>query len=40
MQTSTMLSQLARGMLVTIEIFVNTLLISLPLGLLVELGSM
>jgi len=40
MQTSTMLSQLASGMLVSIEIFVLTLLFSLPLGLLVALGRM
>ena len=40
MATSTMLSQLANGMLVSIEIFVLTLVFSLPLGLLVALGRM
>lgn len=40
MATSTMLSQLASGMLVSIEIFVLTLVFSLPLGLLVALGRM
>lgn len=36
----TLISQLAGGMAVTIEIFVMTLIISLPLGLLVSFGRM
>ena len=40
MQVSTMVSQLAGGMLVSIEIFFVTLVFSLPLGLLVAFGRM
>ncbi|MBR6485596.1 MAG: amino acid ABC transporter permease [Lachnospiraceae bacterium] len=40
MQLSVMLSQLAQGMLVSVEIFLLTLLFSLPLGLLVSFGRM
>ncbi len=40
MKFSVMLQQLAGGMLVSIEIFVVTLLVSLPLGLLVCFGRM
>ena len=38
MELSVMLSQLAQGMLVSVEIFLLTLLFSLPLGLLVSFG--
>lgn len=40
MKLSVMLQQLAGGMLVSIEIFVVTLLVSLPLGLIVCFGRM
>ena len=40
MQVNTMVSQLAGGMLVSTEIFVVTLLFSLPLGLLIAFGRM
>lgn len=40
MKLSVMLGQLAGGMLVSIEIFVVTLLVSLPLGLIVCFGRM
>lgn len=40
MAINVMLSQLAQGMIVSIEIFVLTLLFSLPLGLVVALGRM
>ena len=40
MELSVMLSQLAQGMLVSVEIFLLTLLFSLPLGLLVSFGRM
>lgn len=40
MQISTMISQLSGGMLVSTEIFVVTLVFSLPLGLLVAFGRM
>lgn len=40
MKLSVMLTQLAGGMLVSVEIFVVTLLVSLPLGLLVCFGRM
>ena len=40
MQVNTMVSQLAGGMMVSTEIFVVTLLFSLPLGLLVAFGRM
>ena len=40
MTTATMLSQLAGGMLVSVEIFFLTLVFALPLGLLVALGRM
>ncbi len=35
-----LLSELGRGMLISIEIFVLTLIISLPLGLVIALGRM
>ena len=37
---ATMLSQLAGGMVVSVEIFLLTLLFSLPLGLIVAFGRM
>ena len=40
MQVNTMVSQLAGGMLVSTEIFVVTLVFSLPLGLLIAFGRM
>ena len=40
MQINTMISQLAGGMLVSTEIFVVTLVFSLPLGLLIAFGRM
>ena len=40
MDLSTMIQQLCQGMVVTIEIFVLTLLMSLPLGLLVSFARM
>ena len=40
MQVNTIVSQLAGGMLVSTEIFVVTLLFSLPLGLLIAFGRM
>ena len=40
MSLSVMLQQLASGMVVSVEIFVVTLLFSLPLGLLICFGRM
>lgn len=40
MQWNTMFSQLAGGMLVSTQIFVVTLVFSLPLGLLISFGRM
>ena len=40
METMTMLQQLGQGMVVSVEIFVLTLLFSLPLGLVVAFGRM
>ena len=40
MQINTMISQLSGGMLVSTEIFVVTLVFSLPLGLLIAFGRM
>ena len=40
MELSTMLRELGAGMLITIEIFVLTLLFSLPLGLILSFGRM
>lgn len=40
MELTTILSQLTKGLLVTTEIFVLTLIISMPLGLLIALGRM
>lgn len=40
MSTATVLAQLGSGMLVSVEIFLLTLLFSLPLGLLIALGRM
>lgn len=40
MKVSMMLSQLGSGMIVSVEIFILTLLFALPLGLLVALGRM
>ena len=40
METMTMLQQLSAGMVVSVEIFILTLLFSLPLGLIVAFGRM
>lgn len=40
METMTMLQQLGEGMIVSVEIFLLTLLFSLPLGLIVSFGRM
>lgn len=40
METLTMLQQLGQGMIVSVEIFVLTLLFSLPLGLIIAFGRM
>ena len=40
METTTMLQQLGEGMIVSVEIFLLTLLFSLPLGLIVSFGRM
>ena len=40
METMTMLQQLGQGMVVSVEIFILTLLFSLPLGLIVAFGRM
>ena len=40
MELSVLLAKLGEGMLVSIEIFVLTLILSLPLGLIITLGRM
>ena len=40
MSLQVMMGQLAEGMFITVQIFVLTLLFSLPLGLLVSFGRM
>ena len=40
METLTMLQQLGEGMVVSVEIFLLTLLFALPLGLIVSFGRM